>query len=263
MKKVFRVLLVLLIAMVPFVGVNAKTKTTTTTTTEAKGEAINFYEFYGATCSHCAELNEWIESTLAKDSDYNYKYNLVKYEVWSNQTNADLMVNVGTYLNVEATGVPFMVIGDQALSGFSASASPDQIKAAIDKAYNANKAGTYKDVVAGIGQGTIDVSDADKDENGTKKTNDIIGYVIIGIVVLIIVAIIFGRSKSDTYYPVEEEDDEDEEVEEKEEEVKPVAKKVAVKKPVATKTASKSTAKKTTKTTSTKKTTAKKNTKKK
>ena len=260
MKRVFSVLLVLLVAMIPFGVVSAKSKTTTTTA--AKGEAINFYEFYGSTCSHCAELNEWLENTLAKDSNYNYKYNLVRYEVWGSETNANLMVKVGSYLGVEANGVPFMVIGSESLSGFSASSSPDQIKALIDKAYEANKAGTYKDVVAGIGQGTIDVSDADKDENSSKKTNDIIGYIIIGIVVIVIVAIIFGRSKSDTYYPVEE--DEDEEVEEKEEEVKPVAKKVAVKKPVATKTASKkSTTKKTTKTTSTKKTTAKKNTKKK
>ena len=71
MKRVFKVLLVLLVAMVPFVAVSAKSKTTTTA---AKGEPINFYEFYGSTCSHCAELNEWLENTLAKDSDYNYKY---------------------------------------------------------------------------------------------------------------------------------------------------------------------------------------------
>ena len=267
MKRVFKVLLVLIVAMMPFMAVSAKTKTTTTTADKSK-TPINFYVFYGNGCQHCEDLLNYI-AELDKDSDYNYMYKLVKYETWYNSENATLMQKVFNYFGVTETsqmGVPLYVIGDYQSSGFpNPDSNPDAyaasiaaIKDAIKKAYNN---ADYKDIVAGIGEGKIDVSDADKTED-SKKTNDIIGYVIIGIVVIVIVAIIFGRSKSDTYYPVE---DEDEEVEDKaEEEVKPVATKVAVKKPAAKKTtAAKTTAKKTTKTTSAKKTTTKKNTKKK
>jgi len=264
MKRVFKVLLVLLIALVPVLAVSAKTKTTTTTADKSK-TPINFYVFYGNGCPHCADLLEYL-AELDKDENYNYMYKIVKYETYQNSENAALLQKVFTYFEGESAsiGVPLYVIGDQHFTGFpnpdtvseeTMNETYDKIKSAIKKAYNdAN----YKDVVDGLGKGTIDVSDADKneDDNKNKKTNDIIGYVIIGIVVIVIVAIIFGRSKSDTYYPVEE--DEDEEVEEKEVEKKPVATKVAVKKPAA-----KSTAKKTTKTTSTKKTTAKKTTAKK
>ena len=265
MKRVFKVLLVLLVALMPMLAVSAKSAKTTTTTADKSKTPVNFYVFYGAECPHCEDLLKFI-AELDKDSNYNYMYKVVKYETWHNSENATLMQKVFNYYGVTDTsqmGVPLFVIGDYHNSGFPNDTSSSQyakvvtdIKDAIKKAYNDAE---YKDVVDGIGKGTIDISDADRDETSTKKTNDIIGYVIIGIVVIIIVAIIFGRSKSDTYYPVEE--DEDDEVEEKKEEVKPVATKVAVKKPVAKKTTS--TAKKTTKTTSTKKTAAKKNTKKK
>ncbi len=283
MKRVFKVLLVLLVALMPVLAVNAKSKTTTTTVDKSK-TPVNFYIFYGNGCPHCEDLLNYV-AELDKDSNYNYMYKVVKYETWYNSENAALMQKVFNYFGVTDTkemGVPLYVIGDKHFTGFPDPDSATEemltttynnLKEAIKTAYNNEN---YKDIVAGIGQGTIDVSDSDKDEESTKKTNDIIGYVIIGIVVLIIIAIIFGRSKSDTYYPVEEAE-EDEEVEEtKVEEVKPVATKVAVKK-TATKKAetkkasTKSTTKKTTKTTSTKKTTkttstkktTKKNTKKK
>ena len=271
MKRMLKVLLVLLVAFMPFVAVSAKTTKTTTKTTEAKStKVINFYVFYGNGCPHCEDLLNYI-AELDKDKNYNTKYNLVKYETWYNQENATFMTKVFNYFGVTDTkqmGVPLYVIGDEYFTGFPspATASEEQlnkayneIKNAIDKAYNNEK---YVDVVAGIGSGTIDPSDAQRSEEDAKKTNNIIGYVILGVVVLIVIAIVFGRSKSDIYYPTEEsEDDEDETKEEKEEAIKE-EKVEAVE--VETKTTAKKTTKKSaTKATSTKKTTSKKNTKKK
>ncbi len=274
MKKVFKVLLVLIVALMPFVAVSAKTtKTTTTTAAKIEGNKVNFYVFHGNGCTHCADLLSFL-SELDKDPEYNYMYDLVKYEVWYNQENATLMTSVFKYFGVtdeNKMGVPLYVIGDQHFSGFPNPTSQaeaykkatDDIKAALKKAYtDAN----YKDIVAGIGSGSIDPDESKANENSSKDTNNIIGYVIIGLVVIVIIAIIFGRHNSDVYYPTEEEDDEEETTEEPKKEVveeKVVAKKVAVKKPAAKKTTAKTTAKKTTKTTSTKKTAAKKNTKKK
>ena len=273
MKRVFKVLLVLIVALMPFVAVSAKTtKTTTTTAAKIEGKKVNFYVFHGNGCSHCADLLAYL-TELDKDPEYNYMYDLVKYEVWYNSENASLMTSVFKYFGVtdeNKMGVPLYVIGDQYFNGFPNSSQTEaynkatqEIKDALKKAYtDAN----YTDIVAGIGSGSIDPDDSKANEKDTKNTNNIIGYVIIGLVVIVVIAIIFGRHNSDVYYPTEEEDDDEETTNEpKKEKVeeKVVAKKVAVKKPAAKKTTTKTTAKKTTKTTSTKKTAAKKNTKKK
>ena len=173
MSKYIKVLLVFIISIFSLSVID---------NVSAKDYSINFYEFYGATCPHCEELNEWLENTLAKDKDYNYKYKLVRYEVWSDQTNSTLMLNVGKYLGVEVRGVPFMVIGDKSLSGFSATASPDQIKSLIDKAYTDNQLGDYKDVVKEVVDGTSskydddDVVKEDEDETSSKDDDDVYSY---------------------------------------------------------------------------------------
>jgi len=212
MKKFLKGLLILMLAVIPFITVDAKKSTTTT---EAKGEPITFYEFYGSTCPHCQELNEWIDTVLEKDKDYNYKYKLVRYEVWNDQTNATLMQNVGSYLGIEVRGVPFMVIGKETLSGFSSASSPAEIKKLIDQAYNANKEGKYEDVVAGIGEGKISIEEKDKTTPEDKKKNDFVGYIITGVIAIIIIAIIFGRSKT-SYIPEVEDEEEVEETKEEE-----------------------------------------------
>lgn len=270
MKRVFKVLLVLLVALMPFVAVSAKaTKTTTTTAAKIEGNKIKFYVFHGNGCPHCEDLLNYL-SELDKDPEYNYMYDLVKYEVWYNSENATLMTNVFKYFGVTDTkkmGVPLYVIGDQYFNGFPSPESTEaynnaisEMKAAIKKAYtDAN----YKDIVAGIGSGSIDPDDSTATESDKKNTNNVIGYIIIGLVVIIVIAIIFGRHNSDVYYPTEESDDDEEEA--KAEPVKEVVatKTVAKKVPAKKAATKKTTTKKTTKTTSTKKTTAKKTTTKK
>lgn len=231
MKKFLKGLLILMLAVIPFITVDAKK---TTTATEVKGEPITFYEFYGSTCPHCQELNEWIDSTLAKDKDYKDKYKLVRYEVWQDQTNSQLMQDVGAYLGIEVRGVPFMVIGKETLSGFSPTNSPDQIKKLIDDAYNANKEGKYEDVVAQIADGKIKNDDSKSKTPADKEKNDLVGYIITGVIAIIIIAIIFGRSKT-SYVPEVDEAEEVVEVKEEVVEEEPVEEKTVVKKKSTTK----------------------------
>jgi thiol-disulfide isomerase/thioredoxin len=245
MKKILSVLLALLVAFMPLFGVSAK---------EEK-EKINFYIFYGDGCGYCAALHSYTDQ-LQKDKNYKDMFNIVDYEVWKNQENATLMSNVGAYFKTEVTGVPFYVIGDQYFSGFSDQSSPAQIEAAIKKAYE-NK--DYVDIVAGIGEGTISVKDGDLNEKDTSKENNIVGYIILGITAIIVVAIIFGRDK-DTYYDEEEveEVEEETETEEEEEEVVEEKPKKVIKKSAEKTTTKSTTAKKSTTKSSASKSTAKK-----
>ena len=262
MKKFMKLLLVLVVAVMPFTVAQAKK----TTTTAAKKNPVTLYEFYGEECPHCAELNSYLDE-LKKDNTINYMFKIVKLEVWHSESNSETMNKVASYFKYEVTGVPFYVIGEKYFSGFGEN-SKSVIVSTIKEAYN-NK--DYKDIVALVTDGKIKVDDPDVEEDN-KST--IIAIVAIGVTLFVVLLIIFGRSKSsDTYY----EDEEVEEVVAKAETKvatkvatkKPVAKKTATKKPAAKKApAKKAPAKKTTsaakKTTSTaKKTTTKKTTAKK
>ena len=258
MKKFLKVLIIALVMLMPLTFASAKkAKTTTEETVGTNGTPVKLYVFYGSGCSHCADLHTYL-SELSTDNNYNYMFEVVDYEVWSDKTNATLMQNVAKELNTSASGVPFYVVGDYYASGFpnisstdeavqeSVKSVTDDLKAAIKKAYTeANKSnGSYKDIVASVGTGNSSVNDTAK----TKSDNDIVGYILLGITIIIVVCIVFGRSstKEDFEEVVEEAKVEEEVVE---------GDKAPVKKTTTKKTTTKKT---TTKKAASKKTTAKK-----
>lgn len=228
MKKFLGLLMALLLVIIP-VNIYAEEDKKE----EAEKEKVRLHIFYGETCSFCAELHAFTDQLL-KDKDYNYMFEVVDYEVWYDEVNSDLMSSVAQYLGVSVTGVPFYVIGEKSFSGYSDETSPQKIKDAIEEAYNDED---YEDVVTGIGEGNITVDDKDLDE--VEEDNDVIGYIILGITAVIVIAIICGRS-GNTYYDdkvYDEEDEEESVIEEKEEvkEEKPVKKATNSKKSSTTK----------------------------
>lgn len=243
--KLFCVLMVALMLLAPVTGVYAKKKTTTTTTTAAVKEgAVNVYVFYSPTCPHCSDLHAYL-AELGEDKEYKDLFNVVDYDVVSNQTNYDLWEKVAEYFGVKVDGVPFYVIGDQYYEGFGDSAK-DTIKAAIKNSHNDSK---YLDVVDGIGKGEIT---GEKNNSEDKKGNNMVGMIILAITVVIIIILIVCSSKN-KYYDDEEDDDEEEEKKETASEETKVETKTETKKTSSTKA-------NTTKTNATKKTnTTKKN----
>lgn len=197
MKRGLRILICLLL-IVPFLNVNAKT-----TTTAAKKDPINFYIFYGSTCTHCADLHEFT-AELEEDKDYNYMFNIVNYEVWGDTQNQNLMIKTYQYFgetDQNKMGVPLYVIGDYFSSGFPNKEShPTQYEAAVEEIKNAIKEAyeddNYVDIVAGIGSGNIEVEEQEED---SKKKGDLTGYIVLGIAAVIVIGIIFARSRN-TYY---------------------------------------------------------------
>lgn len=79
---------------------------------------INIYLFWGDGCHVCTSLKEFFNNL---DSDYNKHFNLVQYEVWNNEENSELMHKVGDLLNQTYYAVPFLVVGDEVIVGFSES----------------------------------------------------------------------------------------------------------------------------------------------
>ena len=222
MKRFFKVLMIMVLVVFPVLTVNAKT------TKKASKEPINFYIFYGSTCGYCQKLHNYT-ATLEKDKTMNSKFRIVDYEVWGDKDNNALMTKVGNYFNFDVDGVPFYVIGDQYFTGFSEESSPEKIVKAINEEYEDSN---YVDVVAGIQDGSIQVSDSNaKEQNDAKNKNDVVGYIILGITAAIVIAILFGRSSAGTY-STETLKEEDEKVEEKvvEEKAKKEEKKATAKK---------------------------------
>ena len=164
MKKLKFLLIMVMFALIPFVSVSAK-------------EKINVYMFRGEGCPHCEEAEKWFKE-LEKDKEYVSYYNLIDYEVWYDEENADLMEDVAEKLDTTANGVPFMVIGEKYFNGFTESMESD-IKRAIKEAYNSVD---YVDVVKGVKNGTYnkdtnkksydEFSNSDDSTNDDKKTNE-------------------------------------------------------------------------------------------
>lgn len=77
-------------------------------------EPINIYLFWGDGCGACANLKEFFNNL---DDSYNKYFNLIKYEVWYNDENYELMHKVGDYLNQTYYAYPFLVVGNEIIIG--------------------------------------------------------------------------------------------------------------------------------------------------
>lgn len=77
---------------------------------------VTIYMFRGSGCTYCNAFLEYLNSIV---DEYGKYFKLVSYEVWSNSNNASLYSEVAEFVDKEAKGVPFIVIGDQAFEGYS------------------------------------------------------------------------------------------------------------------------------------------------
>ena len=77
-------------------------------------EQVTVKLFWGEGCPHCEAADSFLDSIQQNFS------NLVveKYEVYYNKENQDLMKNEAERLGVDLKGVPFIVIGNEYISGY-------------------------------------------------------------------------------------------------------------------------------------------------
>ena len=115
MKKIFKVLLLIFLSIPIFVFADSK-------------KDLNLYLFYGRECPHCEDLLNYLEPHI-KDKD-NIK--LYKYEVWHDQKNLEKLEEVHKIMTDSNSGVPYLVIGNTGISGFSEKLTPDKITSSIE-----------------------------------------------------------------------------------------------------------------------------------
>ena len=87
---------------------------------------VNIYEFYGQECPHCIKLNSFFEKI---ESEYGNYYTLNKFETWHNSENLEIYKEFASALGYQAKGVPFIVIGNKVIRGFSKSKEQEIIDA--------------------------------------------------------------------------------------------------------------------------------------
>lgn len=79
-------------------------------------DKINLYLFYSETCPHCHDEMDYLESIKEK---YKEHLNIYKYEVTKNENNSKILNSVKEVFNVNNPYIPFTVIGEDYIVGFS------------------------------------------------------------------------------------------------------------------------------------------------
>lgn len=108
----------------------------------AKAAINNVYLFYGDGCPHCAK-EELFLADLKKEDKYK-DLQVMKFEVWKDAKNAELLKRTAKQMNLKVSGVPLTVIGSRSIVGFDgALTTGEQIKLLIGQE-------GQKDVVASL-----------------------------------------------------------------------------------------------------------------
>lgn len=136
-----------------------------------KAKELNIYLFYGDKCPHCAELERFLEQYL----DDNKNVILNKYEVWSNKENQEKYKEVQKILNDYSNGVPYLIIGNNVITGYDSEITPERIKNTITYYSNFD----YKDKV-GIYLGTTTEEEENLKEDGKKYEDTEVNIPILG-----------------------------------------------------------------------------------
>ncbi len=95
-------------------------------------DQVTIYLFYGSSCGYCANFINFLSDIV---DDYGKYFKLVAYEVWSDSNNSDLLQDVADFTGTTASGVPYIVIGEEVYVGYSESYD-DEIKDLIVSLYN-------------------------------------------------------------------------------------------------------------------------------
>jgi len=180
MKKLKVLIVILFLAIIPSIAFAQETYETTNLEQTLKAEGIEYdlknyketnnqitiYLFRGNGCSYCKKFITFLASIT---DEYGKYFKLQSYEVWYNKDNSKLLENVAEFLDEDAEGVPYIVIGNQVFPGYHEKYD-EQIKKAILDLYNSEERYDVLEVM-GI-QKNDSKEEIIKDENNTEISKE-------------------------------------------------------------------------------------------
>ena len=105
----------------------------------ASTKEINMYLFYGEECPHCKQLKEFLNEYLEDKPNIT----LHQFEIWHNEENIDKLYGVMDILKDPNGGLPYLVIGNNAIVGYADEITNNKIKNTVNYYENIE----YKDEV--------------------------------------------------------------------------------------------------------------------
>ena len=143
LKRLF-ILIITILLVLPFTVNAAVVSTNLKETVEESGlefkypdyketdDQVIIYLFRWNQCSHCHDFISFLNDIA---EEYGSKFKLVAYEATTNADNNALWKEVSTFLDgQEATGYPYIVIGNKSYAGFGGTMD-EEIKSLIDTMY--------------------------------------------------------------------------------------------------------------------------------
>ncbi|NMB92049.1 MAG: thioredoxin family protein [Parcubacteria group bacterium] len=110
----------------------------------AQEKEVNLYFFWGQGCPHCAHEKPFLESLKSKYP----QLKIYDFEVWYNQKNRDLLIEVGKKLKIDISGVPLTIINDQPIIGYyDDTTTGKQIEDLIIKCLNSSCKDSVREIV--------------------------------------------------------------------------------------------------------------------
>ncbi len=158
----------------------------------AEEKNLNMYLFYGDGCPHCAALEKYLDTYLKDKNDIK----LYTYELWYHKENIEKYDQVHKILKQGGNGIPYLVIGETAITGFDEKYTPERIENTI-KYYRNIKYNDKVGVYLGVVEENIEVDNSETDKTeyieseynipiiGKKKAKDVplvLSSIIIGLV---------------------------------------------------------------------------------
>ena len=94
-------------------------------------DQVTIYLFRGNGCGYCRAFLTFLNNSA---EEYGKYFKVVSFETWYDEENYNLMNTLSTYMGSPASGVPFIIIGDQVYAGYS-SEYDDSILSTIKSLY--------------------------------------------------------------------------------------------------------------------------------
>lgn len=141
---------------------------------------VDLYLFWGDGCPHCAKEKAFLSKILP-----NYpSVKLNTYEIYHSQVNVDLMQQAADKLNVDAGGVPFLIIGDKDFVGYADGTTDKeielQIKHCLENSCSDSVASILKSTSENTENKDTEIEEQKIDNSENTKTEKLINLPFIG-----------------------------------------------------------------------------------